>query len=847
MIETWFLLSFATENAYLGVAFRNLPRHPLKPLCPCASAVYGNCDIKMRYMGRGDAFIAKLEASKEKASRPSTSPAVKPSPQSPGRKSPLQSPRTTSPTQAPSFSNDSANSSESYKFSHNCGDNITMMHGGKKAKRIDALQIFNHGVVMTVQPLKDDELFEVRLDSKVPKWFGTLDIGATTVSPEGLEFPPSMDRFRQGVTFALCGDKILHNGKEMTKISKDLNDLTVGGRVGVMRKSDNSLHFFINGVNVGKQVKTLPPVLYGVVDVFGQAEEVTITGGTAETQSSNQDEVDSVSVMVRMHNIINTVKDEKFNDILFVVRKVAKDILEPYCETDDRQLRLKYGDHLSDISAPEYLTRLLRRVMDMGMETQAGWLGMCVIRKVFWNYADASLKMARGLGRSGSLKIMLNDLDTFGPNSSKNEKKKFLVSSAMNILNNCSKAAENRQILLDLRAIERISPFLKADDMETVVTATLTLAYISSDDQKKRLEAESRVISYLIGLLRNALNQSDLRGRSGGSAWSAQEIADGLGNLVVNEKNMEVMLERDVVPLMILLLEKGGDTEKECAANTLWIIAKTSKGKAKIKETPAAIEELTRLSKRSNQSVQAAAKRVLLELKETTFTQGSANKQPRIHCDYQEKCHTFKSSLKLSGVFFDPKFDRCFCTECHAARGDKLYYTRGQPAKDYGIPIGWCRFGLMVHPRAKALDVFNKWHVAFHGTRVESVSAILECGDVALGGRKLSEVDGHFNDNRKPTGFDTKQIFVSPSVRYSGHNCYAKPKSFTHPSTNKTYSTKAVLQLCINPDSYQVGPQTIGATAEIDPKFSNQEIEWSTKERGSIILYGLLVKLDEEN
>lgn len=71
--------------------------------------------------------------------------------------------------------------------------------------------------------------------------------------------------------------------------------------------------------------------------------------------------------------------------------------------------------------------------------------------------------------------------------------------------------------------------------------------------------------------------------------------------------------------------------------------------------------------------------------------------------------------------------------------------------------------------------------------------------------------------------------------------------SFSHPSLHKSYSTKAVLQLCINPDSYQVGPQTIGATSEIDPKFSNQEIEWSTKERGSIILYGLLVKLDEEN
>ena len=133
--------------------------------------------------------------------------------------------------------------------------------------------------------------------------------------------------------------------------------------------------------------------------------------------------MDPVSVMVRMHNIINIIKDGKFDDILSVVGKVAEDILEPFSNTDDKQLRLKYGDHLSDISAPQYLTVLLRRVMNIGIETQAGWLGMYVIRSVFCNYADASLKMARDLGRSGSLKIMLNDLDTFGPNSSKNEVK----------------------------------------------------------------------------------------------------------------------------------------------------------------------------------------------------------------------------------------------------------------------------------------------------------------------------------------------------------------------------------------------------------------------------------------
>ena len=50
--------------------------------------------------------------------------------------------------------------------------------------------------------------------------------------------------------------------------------------------SDNSLHFFINGVDVGEKIEPIPSVLYGVVDVFGQAEEVTITGMGFNDQSA---------------------------------------------------------------------------------------------------------------------------------------------------------------------------------------------------------------------------------------------------------------------------------------------------------------------------------------------------------------------------------------------------------------------------------------------------------------------------------------------------------------------------------------------------------------------------------
>ena len=124
-------------------------------------------------------------------------------------------------------------------------------------------------------------------------------------------------------------------------------------------------------------------------------------------------------------------------------------------------------------------------------------------------------------------------------------------------------------------------------------------------------------------MLRNALDQPDLRGRSEGSSWSAQEIAVGLGNLLFSERNLETML--DVVALLVSLIGIGGIIEKECAANALWIIAKNSKGKVKIKESASAMEELSRTSKSENQDVQEAAKRVLLELRETAYKQGNPN------------------------------------------------------------------------------------------------------------------------------------------------------------------------------------------------------------------------------
>ena len=39
-----------------------------------------------------------------------------------------------------------------------------------------------------------------------------------------------------------------------------------------------------------------------------------------------------------------------------------------------------------------------------------------------------------------------------------------------------------------------------------------------------------------------------------------------------------------------------------------------------------------------------------------------------------------------------------------------------------------------VPKRAEVLDVFRKWHVCYHGTPVDSVAPILECGQLMIRG-----------------------------------------------------------------------------------------------------------------
>ena len=56
----------------------------------------------------------------------------------------------------------------------------------------------------------------------------------------------------------------------------NLDKLRCGHTVGLLVDDDNSLHMYVNGVDQGIAARDVPNPCHGLVDLYGQCEQVTI-------------------------------------------------------------------------------------------------------------------------------------------------------------------------------------------------------------------------------------------------------------------------------------------------------------------------------------------------------------------------------------------------------------------------------------------------------------------------------------------------------------------------------------------------------------------------------------------
>lgn len=212
----------------------------------------------------------------------------------------------------------------------------------------------------------------------------------------------------------------------------------------------------------------------------------------------------------------------------------------------------------------------------------------------------------------------------------------------------------------------------------------------------------------------------------------------------------------------------------------------------------------------------------------------------KLSCEAARLCQQYLESLNLPQDLFEQKHDRCYCHSC-AAR-DKLPDVIRVAGERYELPIGFTGFGLKVPPRATMVNIWDSWHVSFHGCAGSVLPSILAegglllPGDTLLNGIKLGAIHTRGGEQRH-------NLYTTPSVRYASLEVYVGKERF------RGLQLSVVLQ-CRQQPGYRVGPETVNwekknPGKDISLHFKNSEIERSTRSRGSIIPYRLLVKLEK--
>ncbi|KAG9460240.1 hypothetical protein GDO78_023123, partial [Eleutherodactylus coqui] len=106
----------------------------------------------------------------------------------------------------------------------------------------------------------------VKVERLNPHWSGSSHIGVTSIPPHEAPFlggglPPSAVDLRSRVTWLVSGSEVLRNGQRLREnYCSNLERIRVGCRLGVRRDSDDTLHFLINGEDMGAAASGIPKV-----------------------------------------------------------------------------------------------------------------------------------------------------------------------------------------------------------------------------------------------------------------------------------------------------------------------------------------------------------------------------------------------------------------------------------------------------------------------------------------------------------------------------------------------------------------------------------------------------------
>ncbi|CAG2228769.1 unnamed protein product [Mytilus edulis] len=108
--------------------------------------------------------------------------------------------------------------------------------------------------------------------------------------------------------------------------SLNTNKVQVGDKLGIMKASDSTLHFYLNGIDHGKAFSNLPEVVYGVVDIYGNCCQVSIINKEFATRAGAGAQV----AIIKAHNFSGRPADWNVQTVCEFIKSIPN--CAPYVE-----------------------------------------------------------------------------------------------------------------------------------------------------------------------------------------------------------------------------------------------------------------------------------------------------------------------------------------------------------------------------------------------------------------------------------------------------------------------------------------------------------------------------------
>uniref|UniRef100_A0A3Q4G8W8 Neuralized-like protein 4 n=1 Tax=Neolamprologus brichardi TaxID=32507 RepID=A0A3Q4G8W8_NEOBR len=843
-----------------------------------------------------------------------------------------------------------ATTTSDLRFHHLHGTNAVITNGGRTALRQNCRSEFNDAIVISNRCLRDGELFEIVIQKMVDRWSGSIEAGVTAIRPEELEFPNTMTDIDYD-TWMLSGTAIMQDGNTMrNNYGCDLDSLTTGSRIGMMRSASGDLHYYINGVDQGVACSGLPSEVYAVIDLYGQCVQVSITSSSGPLDNSlctsNVTEksfpihspvagvahrlhskhgknvvllgegCQAVRVGGYAHGIAFSAKELK-TDELFEVR--IDEVDEQWCGS------LHIGlTTLAPLELPSCPLSGLSPSLPQ-LRTKVTWL-LCgsevrrngVLQRQNYGCSLDRLMVGNRVGvkrcNDDTMHIFIDGED-MGPAATAVAKNVYAVLDLYGRITAASIVSSS--LTEDVESVK--APSLSSDscsegeedstpaESEPCVLVPTVMAFLENHGKNIQLSNQNltaaRVSSYNQGLLvtaqplaRQQLFQVRFHIDRLNPSWTSSLSLGVIGHspdrlnfpsTACCLKRSAWLLQRDsVFHNSLKICENYGpnlDTCPEGTALGLLVDANSclhlyvngmDQGVA-AQDIPSPCYPFIDLYGQCEQVTivtnnvpavggESGETRCQGDMEKADMVDGIKESvcwtpppevNPNKTCEYQALCSRFKDMLTLPDGYFseDAKYNLCYCESCHKLRGDEAYYKRGEPPRDYALPFGWCRFGLRMKSHCEVSNALKKWHIAYHGTSVGALRHTLDHSQLLPGMSSIfsvspAKVEGpngysEPEENSAP-GREVPRVRLSPTMRYSGLEIFAPKVQFRDPRSHRCHQAQVGFQVCVRPGSYKVGPPTLGHSEPLDPRFSNSEIEWITKEQGGTLLYGLLVRIE---